>query len=373
MPHEDRHIPLTDEVVRFPVPAEEAGERLDVFLARRLSQFSRNYLQRAIYAGAVQLHGPDLPSGKLRPNYKLRLGQVVEMRLPQPPPEGPLPEDIPLDVLYEDRWIIVVNKPPGMVVHPAAGHWEGTLVSALQHHFDQLSQLGGPVRPGIVHRLDRDTSGVMVVARNDLVHAKLSKQFSRRRVEKEYWALVQGSPARDRDVVELPIGRHLQHRHRMSTAPGSLRPRQAETFYEVLERFEQAALLRVLPRTGRTHQIRVHLAAVGHPVLGDHLYGGRAEVRLRELLPRDWFTHPGGPLNRKLRGVRLPEEQFDRLQKQLDQVVLSRQALHARRLKFLHPESRQMVQFTAPVPEDIQQALTWLRLAQDNRLPPQRG
>ncbi len=362
MPRHDLHIPLTDQVVHFAAGSEDVGQRLDLFLARHLPQFSRNYLQRAIYAGAVQVRGGEGPVGKLRPNYKLRPGDVVELRMPEPPPEGPLPEDIPLDVLYEDRWIIVVNKPPGMVVHPAAGHWEGTLVSALQHHFDQLSSLGGPVRPGIVHRLDRDTSGVMVVARSDVVHAKLSKQFSRRRVEKEYWALVQGVPARDRDVVELPIGRHVQHRHRMSTSPSALRPREAETFYEVLQRFQQAALLRVLPRTGRTHQIRVHLAAVGHPVLGDHLYSGRAEVRLRELLPPEWFTHPGGPLDVRLREGMLSGERFDQLQRQLDQVVLSRQALHARRLKFLHPESRQAVEFTAPLPEDFRRALEVLRL-----------
>ncbi len=369
MVHEDLQVPLTDQVVRFPVDAECVGQRLDVFLAQRMPEFSRSFLQRAVYAGAVQVLGAE-GTRKPRPNYKLRPGDLVVVQVPQPPPQAPLPEDIPLDVLYEDPWIIVINKPVGMVVHPACGHWSGTLVSALQHHFDRLSSLGGPVRPGIVHRLDRDTSGVMVVARTDVVHAKLAKQFSRRRVEKEYWALVHGQVEAQADVIELPIGRHPHNRKKMSTCPAALRPRNAETFYEVLERFERFTLLRVMPRTGRTHQIRVHLAAVGHPVLGDGLYGGLSPVQVRHLLPSHWLT-PSGQLRSELQGQVLPTPLWHQLQGELEQVVLERQALHALRLKFLHPQSREVVQFTAPLADDFRRALHYLRMG--NRQQPSAG
>jgi 23S rRNA pseudouridine1911/1915/1917 synthase len=245
---------------------------------------------------------------------------------------GPHPEEIPLDILYEDEHIIAVNKPAGMVVHPARGHWSGTLASALSFHFRQLSSLGGPTRPGIVHWLDRDTSGVIVVAKTDPMHFALAAQFENRTTEKEYFAITAGVPDRDRDRVEQPIGIHPQQREKMAIRQGHSTSRDATTFYEVVERFAGFAAVRVLPKTGRTHQIRVHLAHIGCPVLCDKLYGGRSQVTARELVR-------GGGEN----------------------VVLARQALHAQRIKLAHPATGESIEFVAPLPADMAKVLHMLR------------
>ncbi len=242
-------------------------------------------------------------------------------------------EDIPLEILFEDRWLAVINKPPGMVVHPAKGHWSGTLTAAMQFHFDQLSGVGGPTRPGVVHRLDRDTSGVIVIAKDDQVHRRLALQFEERTIEKEYFAIVTGRPDHDRDWIDLPIGLHPREREKMAIRPHDPNSRPARSFYEVLERFDGFAAVRIEPRTGRTHQIRVHLQSIGCAVLCDRQYGGRAEITRGELRRQSADT----------------------------EVILTRQALHARRLRFTHPETGQPLAVEAPLPADILAVLDELR------------
>jgi 23S rRNA pseudouridine1911/1915/1917 synthase len=265
--------------------------------------------------------------------YRLRAGQKVVVALPELPRQAPRPENIPLDVLYEDEWIVAINKPPGMVVHPSRGHWSGTLAAALTYHFDQLSEVGGATRPGIVHRLDRDTSGVMVVTKTDRAHLALASQFEDRTIEKEYFAIVVGSLDRDRDVIEQPIGAHPTHREKMAIRADHSTSRHARTFYEVVERFDGYTALRVFPKTGRTHQIRVHLAHLSRPILCDKLYGGRTQITLGEIRDR----------------------------RENDEVILDRTALHARRLRFVHPMTGQPVEVEAPLREDLERVLAALR------------
>jgi 23S rRNA pseudouridine1911/1915/1917 synthase len=314
------------------VAPDDAGQRLDVFLAAHLPAFSRATLQRAIDAGHVHVDNVIA-----KPSLRLRTGNEVVVRHIEVPREGPAPQDIALSILHEDDAIIVVDKPAGMIVHPAKGHWEGTLASALAHHFGTLSGRGGPTRPGIVHRLDRDTSGVIVVAKNDQVHDALSAQFKTRAVEKEYLAIVVGVPDRDRDVIDEPIGDHPTHREKKAIRREDASARPAVTEYEVIERFAGFALLRARPRTGRTHQIRIHLAHVGHPVLCDRLYGGRAMLSERELMPRGLTSEPS------------------------ELILLDRQALHAHRLTIMHPITGVRMTFEAAVPADIIKALDALR------------
>jgi 23S rRNA pseudouridine1911/1915/1917 synthase len=307
----------------------EGGCRLDAYLAARFPQYSRVYLRRAIAAGGVRVDGR---GGK--PAYRLKPGQRVEFVLPEIPRQAPQPENIPLEVLYEDEHLLVVNKPPGMVVHPARGHWSGTLASALQFHYGpSLSGAGGLNRPGIVHRLDRDTSGAILVARNDQVHAALARQFAARQIEKEYFAIVCGVPRRDRDWIDCPIGFHPRQREKMAIVRDHPQSRPAQTFYEVLERFDGFATVRALPKTGRTHQIRVHLTHIGCPVLCDRQYGGRRRITRGEL------RRDGDEL-----------------------VLLERQALHARRLRFTHPASGDSIEVEAPLPADIAAVLAELRV-----------
>lgn len=320
---------LSSEPVELVVAASEAGQRLDAFLACHFTDYSRVHLRRAITAGGVTVDGN---GGK--PAYRLRPGQRVAIVLPEIPREAPKPENIPLEVLYQDDHLVVVNKPPGMVVHPARGHWSGTLASALQYHFGPgLSTSGGQTRPGIVHRLDRDTSGAILVALSDQAHAKLAAQFQARSVEKEYFALVAGCPDRDRDFIDRRIGVHPRQREKMAIRRDDSSSRPAQTFYEVLERFDGFAALRLLPTTGRTHQLRVHLNHIGCPVLCDRQYGGRSRITRGEIR-RD------------------PEDTL---------VLLGRQALHARRLKFAHPQTGDPVEVEAPLPADMALVLSELR------------
>lgn len=318
-----------DEPIELVVAASEQGWRLDVFLAHHLTDYSRMHLRRVITAGGVKVDG-----GGGKPSYRLRPGQRVTVVLPDIPREGPRPENIPLDILYQDDELVVVNKPPGMVVHPARGHWSGTLAGALQYHFaGQLSTAGGPTRPGIVHRLDRDTSGAIVVAKNDQAHARLSAQFEARSIKKEYFALVVGAPQRDRDVIDRAIGPHPHQRDKMALRIDESISRPAETYFEVVERFDGFAALSVSPKTGRTHQIRIHLAHIGCPVLCDRLYGGRARITRGEIRrdPRDTLA------------------------------LLERQALHARWLRFSHPTTGEPLEIEAPLADDMRAVLDELR------------
>ncbi len=313
----------------FVVAAGEAGERLDVVLSRRFAHFSRAYHRRLIDAGGVRVGGR-----ACKASHHLQPGDHVEIVWAEPPREAPQPEEIALDILFEDDWLAAINKPPGMVVHPSKGHWSGTLAAALRHHFERLSGVGGPTRPGIVHRLDRDTSGVIVVAKTDQAHFHLARQFESRTAEKEYFALARGQPDRDRDEVDLAIGHHPRQREKMAATRDDPDSRAARTFYEVVERFDGFAAVRCLPKTGRTHQIRVHLASIGCPVLCDRLYGGQAQLRLGEIA----------------RGAAVP-----------DRILLDRQALHAQRLRLTHPQSGEVLDFTAPLPPDMSATLEALR------------
>lgn len=318
---------MSDDPVEVVVGNEQIGIRLDAFLAAQFPAYSRVRLRQAINTGGVLVDG-----ARTKAAYRLRAAQRISIALPDLPVERPQPENIPLDVLYEDEHLVAINKPPNMVVHPAKGHWAGTLTSALAFHFDQLSGVGGTSRPGIVHRLDRETSGVIVVAKTDQAHLRLAAQFEARSTEKEYVAIVVGTPDRDRDCIDQPIGAHPYHREKMAIRVGHPTSRQATTYYEVRERFRGLAWLKVLPKTGRTHQIRLHLAHAGFPVLCDRLYGGRSQITLGEL------TGAGEA-----------------------KVLLSRQALHAHRLLLQHPITSTPIEFIAPVPDDMERVLNVLR------------
>ncbi|MEQ8846424.1 RluA family pseudouridine synthase [Botrimarina sp.] len=318
--------------VEFVATEDDAGQRLDAALATRAERLSRTLLKRAITAGAVAVNGRP----QTKPSYRLEEGDVVAVEAVPLPDEGPRPEAIPLDVLYEDDDLVVVDKPPGMVVHPAKGHWGGTLVAALAHRFgDALSSAGGPHRPGVVHRLDRDTSGVIVVAKHDVAHASLAAQFADRTTEKVYLAIVLGEPDRDADVVDEPIGPHPHVREKMAIRRDHAYARPALTTFAVVERLRRCSLLRVTPKTGRTHQIRVHLAHAGHPVLCDKQYGGRSRITASELDGR----------------TALPD----------DAALLQRQALHAFRLGVDHPTTGARLTFEAALPDDMRRVLDHLR------------
>jgi 23S rRNA pseudouridine1911/1915/1917 synthase len=328
---------MTADAQQFQVTESDAGRRLDAFLAQQFPEASRVTIQRGIADGLASVDGQ-----ARKPSYKVRADQTIAFQLPPPVAEGPQAEPIPLDLLYEDEDLALVNKPAGMVVHPAKGHWSGTLASALVHHFEQLSSTGGASRPGIVHRLDRDTSGVLVVAKNDATHANLADQFQARTVRKEYLAVTNGCPDRDRDLIDHPIGDHPNQRERKALLTGHPSSREAQTFYEVEERYKGLSLIRAFPKTGRTHQIRLHLTHIRCAVLCDKLYGGRSRLTAGEL--RAWCREKS-----------LAPELSD------DALVLDRQALHAHRLSFTHPRSGKPLEITAPIPADLQQLILILR------------
>ena len=301
-----------------------SGERLDRWLARAVPAISRARVQSIIAGGGVLVDGRPA-----RPSLRLKPGQSVSLRLPAPQAAVPLPEDIPIAVVHEDRHLLVVDKPAGLVVHPGAGRATGTLVNALLHRVRDLSGIGGVLRPGIVHRLDRGTSGLLVVAKDDAAHLALSRQFAGRTVEKDYLAIVLGVPRAAEGAIDVPIGRDPVHRRRMSVrAP---RARAARSTYRVVEALDGAALVRVRIATGRTHQIRVHLAALGHPVAGDPTYGGR----------------------------RRPASRRSEARAALE--TLARPALHAARLAFTHPATGERMSFESPLPADLQELLATLR------------
>jgi 23S rRNA pseudouridine1911/1915/1917 synthase len=300
------------EPIRLTVPEQSTRLRLDQFLARALPKFSRSRLQTLIRNKNVTLNG-----SPARPRDLVRAGDQVEVNEPPPEKIDNLPEAIPLDVLYQDDDLIVINKPAGMVVHPGAGQHEHTLVNALLFRFPKLSGIGGKERPGIVHRLDKDTSGCLVVARTDEAHRSLSTQFADRAVEKIYLALVAGKLRKGAGTIEEKIGRHPVHRQRMSTTARN--GRAAKTDYRVLSSSDEMSLVECRLHSGRTHQIRVHLHHLGHPVLGDKVYGGR----FAKSFPR--------------------------------------QMLHAWKLAFHHPRTKEWKEFEAPAPQDFRNAIRSLQ------------
>ena len=304
-----RQLPSENSTaIEILVSANEAKLRLDQFLAKRLPEFSRSRLQQLIRDGFVRLN-----NSTSRPRQIVRDGDKIELTEPPLEKIETLPEAIPLEILFEDDDLIVINKPPGLVVHPGAGHREHTLVNALLNHCATLSGIGGKERPGIVHRLDKETSGCLVVAKNDATHRDLSRQFAARTVEKIYLALVAGKLRKPAGVIEGKIGRHPFHRKRMSAT--TLRGRAARTEYHVIRSSDQASLIECRLHSGRTHQIRVHLHHLGHPVLGDKVYAQR--------LAKDF----------------------------------PRQMLHAWKLGFRHPRTEEWKSFEAPWPDDFAAAI----------------
>jgi 23S rRNA pseudouridine1911/1915/1917 synthase len=318
--------------IDLEVKIKAEGMRLDRYLALNFQDFSRSVIQAAIDGGHVLVNGKPSKS-----SHKVRHGDQLRIQLPEPTHDLPVPEDIPLDILYEDEWLALVNKPPDMVVHPAKGNWSGTLVNALQFHFAALSNANGTYRAGIVHRLDRDTSGVILIAKEENTHRELAAMFESRRVFKEYATITAGELDRDSDYIEGRIKHHPHDRTKMFVThdPHDEDAKDACTFYEVVERFRGYTFVRVQPRTGRTHQIRVHLQSVGNPVLADKLYGGRDHLRLSDL------------------NGKMPGED--------DVVLLNRQALHAYHLRFRHPRLDKWMEFEAPLPEDFMGVLHALR------------
>lgn len=321
-------------VINLTAHRKVEGLRLDQYLAVQIPECSRTAIRRSIDAGEVLVNGKPAKA-----SYRLRSEDQVHIRLPEPTHELPIPENIPLQILYEDEYLALINKPHDMVVHPAKGHWSGTLVNALQYHFSQLSRANGDYRPGIVHRLDRDTSGVILVAKEEQTHRDLSQLFERRKIFKEYVAITSGVLDRDSDYLEGRIGKHCSDRVKMAVfedAPEDDEDtKEACTYYEVIERFRGFTYCRLHPKTGRTHQIRVHLANVGCPVLADRIYGGRDALRLSDLL--------------------------DNLKPESDEILMPRQALHAHRLRFHHPRSGQVIDAVAPLPPEFQRTLAVLR------------
>jgi len=300
------------QIICFNAEEVDTGQRLDVFLSGESPGLSRSHIQKLVAGGMVEVNG--VPA---RPSYKVRTGDVVVLKVPPPVELVVEPEPIPLDILYQDVDLVVVNKPRGMVVHPAEGNYTGTLVNALLHHCRDLSGINGILRPGIVHRLDKDTSGLLMVAKNDAAHLDLARQISERTVEKRYLALVHGSMKHNRGTVDAPIGRHPKDRQRMAVEPRNGKP--AVTHYQVLSRHGNYTYLDLKLETGRTHQIRVHLAYIGCPVVGDHKYG--------------------------------PDK---------NAFGLEGQFLHAALLAFTHPCSHEKMIFEAPLPEELQRVLNRL-------------
>ena len=301
------------EPIRLRASEESKNQRLDAFLASSLDGLTRSQAARLIESGEVAVNGET--AGK---SYKLAGGEDIAVTLPEPEPVEAVPQDIPLDVVYEDADVIVVNKPSGMVVHPAPGHPDGTLVNALLYHCaGTLSGVGGALRPGIVHRIDRDTSGLIIAAKNDAAHQYLSAQLADHTLARTYECIVVGALREDRGTVDAPIARHPTDRKRMAVVAGG---REAVTHWEVIARYPGYTHVRCRLETGRTHQIRVHMAYIGHPILGDTVYGAKKEV-------------PG----------------------------LTGQCLHAVGLRFLHPRTHEVVELSCPLPEEFTRMLQKIR------------
>lgn len=298
----------------FAAEKEDVGTRIDVFLAENMEDLSRSGVQKLIDEGMITLNG-----GKTKANYKLREKDIIDVTVPEVKEVEILPEDIPLDILYEDSDVIVVNKPQGMVVHPAPGHTSGTLVNALMFHCgDDLSGINGEKRPGIVHRIDKDTSGVLMIAKNDMAHQSLAAQLAEHSITRKYNAVVYNGFNEDEGTVNEPIGRNPQDRKKMAVT--QKHSRHAVTHYRVIERMEKFTLIEAQLETGRTHQIRVHMTYIGHPLLGDPVYGPKKQP-----------------------------------------ISLEGQALHARVLGFIHPRTGEYMEFEAPLPPYFEALLERLR------------
>lgn len=297
----------------FIVEPEQEGIRIDQFLAQKNADISRSRIQKLIEQGNITVHGK-----QVKPNYKVRQGDLVRLEIPEPVMLDVRPENIDIEILYEDGDIAVVNKPQGMVVHPAAGNYSGTLVNALMARCSSLSTINGVIRPGIVHRIDKDTSGVLIIAKNDASHHSLAEQIKVHSVKRIYYAIVEGVIKQDSGTVDAPLGRHPVERKKMAVVAKN--GRRAVTHYRVIERFKRNTLIEARLETGRTHQIRVHMAYIGHPLVGDPVYGYK-------------------------------KQRFN----------LKGQALHAKTLGVIHPSTGEYMEFTTPLPEYFQKLVENLR------------
>ena len=332
-PVSDSQGPMSDEKSESAGVTEQLHvghsireRRLDKYLHGRFSNLSRSFIQNSIKQGAVKVNGKIA-----KQSQKLNPGDIIDFAPPEPPSKDIMPEDIPLNIIYEDEELIVLNKQPGMIVHPARGNTHGTLVNALVFYSDELSTGLGEFRPGIVHRLDRNTTGVMVITKNDAALWKIAKQFENRQVNKTYLAIIHGTPELTADRINIPLGVHPWIREKYAVRPET--GKEAVTFYEVLEAFRGFSLLKLTPKTGRTHQIRIHLSYIKHPIVADDMYGGK--------LVYQW--------------------QLANTEPAVQEPILSRVALHAFSLEFTHPVKNQMMKFEAPLPQDMQNLLNELR------------
>ncbi|GBD88660.1 ribosomal large subunit pseudouridine synthase D [bacterium BMS3Abin03] len=326
---------IKEKKYRFEVPEGKTKERIDTFLTSSIENATRSKVQKVIEAGLVKVNGK-----VVKANYRIKPGDTIEAIQPiSPRPEDIEPEDIPLNIIYEDEYLLVVNKPAGMVAHPAYSNYTGTLVNALLHHTKNLSSVSEPVRPGIVHRLDKDTSGLLVVAKDDWVHAKLAGQFSKHSVKREYHAVCWGKFQVNKGIIETNIARSKRDRKKFTVSDSE--GKTAATLYEVIEEFEFTSYIKLNLKTGRTHQIRVHLSSIGRPLFGDPTYGGR-QIRYGSDLPK------------------IKSRVNDLLE------IMQRQALHAKTLGFIHPKSKEFMRFDSELPADFKSLLKKLKTNSDD-------
>jgi 23S rRNA pseudouridine1911/1915/1917 synthase len=326
-PYAERSVERVD-VYDYRARRSMPGRRLDAYLAAKFANYSRTFLTGLVRDGKVTVNGRPV-----KPHYEVRRGDRIHIELPVFAKPQLVPEDIPVEILHEDDHVLIVNKPADLIVHPARSHMSGTLVNALLCYCESLPESDDAVRPGIVHRLDRDTTGVMVVVKDEASRGWIGRQFEWRKVEKHYRTVVEGEPELDADEIRLPLAKHRRQQEKMTV--NRKHGREAVSVYRVIERFRGFAYLDVAPKTGRTHQIRVHLAAIGHPVVCDAVYGRRKELYRSEL-------------------TRAPHDDAE-------EALIARQALHAYSLGFNHPGTRERATYTAPLPDDMQRLLAALR------------
>lgn len=320
----------THESHELTVEVRAHGWRLDHYLSRLYPNYSRVLFQRAIDEHKVTVNG--LP---VKASRRLRVNDRISVQLPEEPDNTMRAEDIPIEIIYEDEFLAVINKPADMVTHPGKANFTGTLAAAVQHHFDQLSDVAGQLRPGIVHRLDRDTTGVIVIAKDNQVHNRLTRQFEERTIKKEYRAIVRGSVPADADYIRTHLKIHPKVREKMIVCRPDEEGKEAVTFYRVLERFRGFTSVQLLPETGRTHQLRVHMLHVKTPIAADRMYAGHASISMDEIAPPQTADCT-------------------------NDILIARQALHAFRLTLRHPVTEAVMEFEAPLPDDMQRLLTAL-------------
>ena len=316
----------------FDIHKESVLQRLDIYIHKRIPEYSRTLVQKLIKDGKITVNGRPT-----RPAYEINMGDRIVCEMPKLIEPHVVASDIPLEILHEDEHLLAINKPPQFVVHPAAGHWDDTLVNALLHHCGTLPETDEIYKPGIVHRIDKDTSGVIIAAKTLRAHAEITRQFQERTVQKCYRAIVEGEVAYEEDIIEKDMARHPKDFEKMAVVRKG-EGKSAVSFYRVIERFDGFTYVEVWPKTGRTHQIRVHMGSIGHPCVSDSLYGRRENLFLRDL---------GASEDPAVPDPRMP--------------ILDRQALHAHWISFTHPGTGETVEYTAPVAEDMALVLDLLR------------